>query len=91
MTPAVQKLVDALVPGDRLDLDTLPEELRQEFLDEFEGLGFTLSSDSIVGSVEVCPSCDGEGVHKSTQEACRKCDGYSLCVDRGRGLEPYRE
>lgn len=86
----VQQLLADIAPGDRLDFDAIDEDVRQEFVDEFYGQGFTVSSDGIVGCVEQCPECDGEGFLDGGRE-CRSCDGFSLVCDFGRGLRPYRD
>lgn len=86
----VQELLSEIAPGDRLDFEDIPEDIRQDFLDEFFGQGMLLSSRGIVGCVEICPTCDGDGQLAGGKE-CRRCEGYSQVVDWGRGLEPYRE
>lgn len=79
----VQKLVDDLLPGDRLDFDEIPSDLREEFINEFEGRSYLLSSSGIVGMVDICSACDGKG--------CLHCEDCSLMVSYGQGFVPYRD
>lgn len=83
-------LVATLQPGDRFDFDDIPPEIKIEVINEFEGQNFILSSEGIVGILETCPICDGSAVDAHGDE-CFNCEGFSLLVDFGRGLFPYRQ
>ena len=85
----VHKLVDSLVPGDRLDLDNIPENLKVEFLDEFEGRNYFLSSEGIVGMIDECPVCEGTSMYQGKD--CSHCEGFCLMVSEGQGWVPYRK
>lgn len=85
----VRKLIDELEPGDRLDFDDIPANLKEEFIDEFDGRGYFLSSCGKVGMVEECSVCDGVG--QMHGEDCLHCEGMSLLVSQGRGWEPFRD
>ena len=90
MSNAALKLIQNIVPGDRLDLDDLDDAIRTQFLDEFEGMGYVLL-DGVVGEVDICTACDGEGLDKKSQRGCIQCDGMSMTVDCGRGKKPFYE
>ncbi len=90
MTDRIQELLSEVAPGDRFDLDSIAPELRDSFLTEFEGQGMVVNSSGVVGCVEMCPDCDGDGQLKGGRE-CSACEGFSLVADFGRGMVPYRD
>jgi len=80
-----------MVPGDYLDLDAIPDAReRNRLLDEIEGMGYQLSSRGILGLVETCEECDGDGRDpKNDARNCRMCDGSGTTIDEGRGKKPF--
>ena len=88
LTSNVRRLVDALVPGTRLDFYDYPLPMRTEFMDEFAGQGFILSSSGIVGILEICANCDGKA--EVDGASCPRCEGYSLLEFYGQEWAPYR-
>lgn len=84
----VHKLLDSLLPGDRMDLDDIPEKWKIQFLDEFDGRNYKLSSSGKVGMVETCPACDGHGQDAQCR-TCLRCEGTCLLIDEGHGLVPF--
>lgn len=91
MVPVVERFLDGLEPGAVVDVEKFGEQhgqsLKRLLLDELEGRGFVLDSNSRLGEVEVCPQCDSEGEIKG--RACPLCDGFTLVVNFGRGLKPF--
>lgn len=89
MPDVVQRLLADVAPGDRLDLDLISleygEDVKIRFFEEFEGQGFVLNSDGVVGCVDTCAHCDGTGLN------CGRCEGFSLTVDYGEGPKPYSD
>lgn len=80
--------LDDLVPGDKLDIVNLDQDEKNEILDEIMNRGLVLEDD-IVGEIDNCLHCGGEGIEPGKEEACRSCDGACTVVDFGRGKRPY--
>ena len=76
-----------MLPGDRID----PDEMDPSELKELELSGYVISTRGILGCIEMCPTCEGDGivVSNGNEKGCRDCDGSGNVVDFGEGMEPW--
>jgi hypothetical protein len=93
MSITIERTISGLEPGDVVPLDSFGEEhgpmLKRLLLDELEARGFVLDSRNVLGEVQLCTRCEGEG--ELNGKCCQLCDGYSTVVDWGKGLRPYKQ
>lgn len=82
-------LIDHYVPGDYIDIDAVEVANRDELLNGLEGAGYQLSSRGILGLIETCENCDGDGLDNGKDRNCRMCSGSGVTLDEGRGKHPY--
>lgn len=93
MSVTVERVLQGLEAGDVVPLDQFETEhgslLKRLLLDELEARGFVLDSKNVLGEVEICGRCNGDGEVKG--KCCSLCDGYSTTINYGRGAKPYRQ
>lgn len=82
---------DFLCPGDYVDFDAIENVFeRNNLLDEIEGMGYLINSRGVLGLVETCENCDGDGLNNQNNDRnCRMCDGAGVTIDEGRGKKPH--
>lgn len=91
MSFLVDRIVDNLEPGDVVDVNhfenTHGPALKRELLGELEGRGYVLDSRGVVGEVEICSACEGDGAVRG--KGCGMCDGNGTTIDSGRGKKAF--